>query len=156
VLDATGERRHDEVDESNCAGYLNSEGPMMNYFYPCNFKMSPECAARKLNGCLCVVQIGEETGLALTGGGMDLSWDIAAGYIDLGFLPPAWIRLPRFAGMTLTERARIIIEACKRTADYMGQRARSNTASLDQLVKDIRRESKNKKPAPKKSKKGKR
>ena len=34
--------------------------------------------------------------LLLTGGGMDLSWDLAFGYMVCGYLPPACLNLPRF------------------------------------------------------------
>lgn len=73
-----------------------AEGPMMNYYWPLTHWLNAdpyEAAERLRHFNLCLVKIETEDdnalwALALTGGGMDLSWDIAAGYIALGFLPP--------------------------------------------------------------------
>lgn len=141
VVGPTGECRHSDVDDdADCGGYLNSDGPVMNYFYPCNVSR-PEKAAISLSGAVCIVQMADgETGFALTGGGMDLSWDIAAAYVECGFLPPAWIRLPDFGGLTLTTRTRTIIEACKRSAEIMAERARWSVGDLERLEKRMRAE----------------
>lgn len=40
----------------------------------------------------------QEYGLVLTGGGMDLSWDIAQAYVLCGQRPPVALSLPNFAG----------------------------------------------------------
>ena len=146
VVGPQGECRHNDVDQdTECSGYINSEGPMMNYFYPCNVR-SAEAAALAVSGCICVVEMEDgTTGFALTGGGMDLSWDIARAYVECGFLPPAWIRLPRFGGQTMNPRTRLIIEACKRTAELMAERARWNVGDLVNLEKWIRSENRKRK-----------
>lgn len=98
--------------------------PMMNYFYPLAVpdyraeSFDPQEEAKKLAKLpLCLVKINggeyaaDEWGLALTGGGMDLSWEICAAYVALGYRPPAHFcrDLPEFAGDTLTkDRARVI------------------------------------------------
>jgi hypothetical protein len=76
---------------------------MMNYWYPVESidddddAVSAAVAIRDLP--LCVVRVGNDYGMALTGGGMDLSWDICAAYVALGCLPPAhFADLPSFAG----------------------------------------------------------
>lgn len=83
------------------------EGPMMNYWYPLDestysswSKFDPKDAALKLADLpLCVVEVDGQYGLALTGGGMDLSWDICKAFVALGYLPPAhFADLPNFAG----------------------------------------------------------
>ena len=146
VVGPQGECRHNDVDQdTECSGYINSEGPMMNYFYPCDVGQAPVAAALAVSGCICVVEMDDgTTGFALTGGGMDLSWDIAAAYVDNGFLPPAWIRLPRMGGKALNARTRLIIEACKRTAELMAQRARWNVGDLEILEKWMRSEARKK------------
>lgn len=80
-----------------------AEGPMMNYWYPVeridsdDDAVSAAVAIRDLP--LCVVRVGDDYGFALTGGGMDLSWDICAAYVATGNLPPAhFADLPSFAG----------------------------------------------------------
>jgi hypothetical protein len=80
-----------------------AEGPMMNYWYPLE-GISDETeaseAALGLSGLpLCVVEVDGSYGLALTGGGMDLSWEIAEAYVRLGMLPPVhFADLPSMAG----------------------------------------------------------
>ena len=102
--------------------------PMMNYIWPvdlCGTGDDPEEAQTSLmlaHCALCLVYyrpvegLDWEVGLALTGGGMDLSWDIARAYIALGQLPPARLSLPEFAGMDFREpNTAFIIEALKRS-----------------------------------------
>lgn len=99
------------------------EGPLMSYFYPLpSFDPGrPEETAKKLAGLpLCLVGLidGEgytrEWGMALTAGGMDLSWEICRGYIRMGYLPPLeFCRLPLFAGMRLTEETQLVLAACR-------------------------------------------
>lgn len=103
--------------------------PAMNSFYPLgSYAMdkynstSPEDMALKLAYLpLCLVRINggehseDEWGLALTGGGMDLSWEICAAYVALDFVPPAHFarNLPAFSGMRLTASKRRILSACR-------------------------------------------
>jgi len=87
-------------------------GPMMNYFYPIpdfgEYGPGSDKAARLLDEAhvaLCLIRLNggeyneDEWGLALTGGGMDLSWQICEAFIVLGYLPPLFAcELPDFAG----------------------------------------------------------
>jgi len=129
-----GESQHRDLDHnSECGGYLNFDGPMMNYFYPCDFSRvgGAEEAAKLISGAVCAVEMRDgETGFALTGGGMDLSWDICGAYVACGQLPPADRRLPRFAGAGLSTRARRIIAACLRSQEVAMNYARNNIADL--------------------------
>lgn len=99
------------LDDDGSYCYLDARGdePMMNYYYPLPaFDDDPEEAQGKLAGvCVTLVRLtncdfepdGEGYALALTGGGMDLSWDICEAYIRLGYAPPLhFSRLPQFAG----------------------------------------------------------
>lgn len=80
-------------------GY-QAEGPMMNYWWPLSTGLrlpSEEDAAfelRHLNTCL--VRVNDTYGLAFTGGGMDLSWDMAASAVALGYFP--WSGLSLYQG----------------------------------------------------------
>jgi hypothetical protein len=105
----------EEDDEGNagedCGEEISAEGPMMNYWYPCDIR-DPEEAARTIADLpLCVVQVGDDYGLALTGGGMDLSWAICEAFVLLGFYPPThFADLPRMAG-PVSKGMRSVVEA---------------------------------------------
>ena len=111
-----------DADDSDltCDGYVGPcEGPMMNYAYPCDWK-DGEAAARALVDLplVPVVLSDGEHALALTGGGMDLSWEICHAYILLGNLPPLHhcADLPRYVDRGLGERQRLVLDAAERTA----------------------------------------
>jgi hypothetical protein len=83
-------------------------GPMMGCCYPLP---KPHCGlsdtwgwntddASKLDDLpLCIVEFDTDTyGLALTGGGMDLSWEICEAFMRLRFLPPVHFEPPAMAG----------------------------------------------------------
>lgn len=66
------------------------EGPMMNFYWPLGVypRHTPEEMAwlvRDFN--VCIVRVGDEYGIALTGGGMDLSWHLAAAAVAVGYTP---------------------------------------------------------------------
>lgn len=122
-----------------------AEGPMMNYWYSLGDVRSGYGAAQiggwnhtadeidtayKLRHVsLCLVEVDETFGLALTGGGMDLTWQIVEAYTLLGYLPPAkFCRPPGFkttdedylvAAMHRTLTA--LVERYQRDADYLVQ-----------------------------------
>jgi hypothetical protein len=115
------EKHHDLEDSSECQGYFGrSEGPVMNYWYAVDLsKVSDPDEAAKLIADLplCVVEIEGQYGLALTGGGMDLSWEICEAYTRLGQLPPVhFCDLPRMSGRGEDGRDRYIISACRESA----------------------------------------
>ena len=124
ILVFSGEEKHRYiVRRSDCEGYVCNEGPMMNFWYPLPDYFADvweiEEAAKRLVGVnLCIVENLDdgEYGLALTGGGMDLSWDICEAYMLLGYLPPVhFCSLPNFAGMKLTKKNAWIIAGCNRS-----------------------------------------
>ena len=103
-----------EAAQDDTPSQWGSEGPMMNYFYPVSDYTPGDMEewAAKLDGLpLCVVELDGERGLALTGGGMDLSWEIAEAFIRLGYYPPTWIDLPAMAGRGTSEKDRAIARA---------------------------------------------
>lgn len=126
-----------ETECEDCGeGYLLAEGPMMNHFYPLPHFHGDEIEAARLlvDLPLALVRLDEtdEYGLALTGGGMDLSWEICEGYCRLGYLPPLRIAdsLPNLADSRLDERHKRILAACNRSVSIVQIRAEFARRSL--------------------------
>ena len=128
-LDAFSEE--DEEKNNEKTGYYNIENmeesnqPMMNYYYPLPNRYDlDEDDAKKLSHLpLCLIKFEEwdedthqyydtRYALALTGGGMDLSWQICEAYIRLGYYPPIHFRLPNMAGKSASETNLGIVDAC--------------------------------------------
>lgn len=113
--------------------------PMMNYIYPLpdNFEV-PEDFREKLHN-MTIVWINDEEKhyLALTGGGMDMTWEIAETYIDLGYYPPtAYCRLPRMAGKDYSSKKnKRIIDACKESLKASSGWKQSTLKQLEDLGK---------------------
>jgi hypothetical protein len=88
------------------------EGPMMNYWYPCERLSADEAVLATVDLPLCYVEVDGEPGFALTGGGMDLSWEIAEAFVRSGYYPPAFISdLPRMAGLLRTPTNEVILRS---------------------------------------------
>lgn len=128
-----GNERHRHIDPmSTCDGHVALfEGPMMNFFYPLGDVLTftnVEAMAKEIVDLpLCLVRLGDELGLALTGGGgMDLSWEICEAYMRLGYLPPTHFELPDMAGRGLSAKDVWIISgyisACKIHSGWLGRR----------------------------------
>lgn len=141
VVNARDGGRHCDLDrETECGGHCGSaEGPMMNYFYPLpTYRGAASEDAKKLAHLpLCIVEFlgddvedDERYGLALTGGGMDLSWEICEAFMRLGYLPPVHFagQLPEMAGRGTSKRDRWIIAGCQRslrsTKEFVGRALR--------------------------------
>lgn len=120
------------------------EGPMMNsvtelpeswgnQYRP--FDSVSEAAAQLYDLPVCIVEFFERSmdyGLALTGGGMDLSWELCLAYIRLGHTPPLkFCDLPRMAGMDFSApENKIVIEACKKSC-------KAHTGQINRLLSDL-------------------
>lgn len=116
------------------ADMFGAEGPMMNYFYPVtNHDDIAEMAAHIADLPLCVVELEDtgEIGLALTGGGMDLSWEIAEAFIRLGYRPPLSIDLPAMVGRGESETDQAIVLAVVETKQA---HARNLMGAADRLI----------------------
>ena len=117
------------------------EGPMMSYYYPLpGFRGDPNEAAKRIVDLpLCLVYFPKEDdyALALTGGGMNLQWEICEAFIRLGYLPPVrFSDLPNMAGRGKSKRDQVIIRACLRSFDGARDRA---TAGIDELRRMLKR-----------------
>lgn len=122
-----------EVDEQG-------DGPMMNYYYPVDDVVIERHgddaeAAMKLKGLpLCIVHfldrgIHGQYALALTGGGMDLSWEICEAFMRLGELPPTkFADLPGMAGRPSDDTDRWVVAGCIRALEVAAERAEWNAA----------------------------
>lgn len=144
MLGRRGEEQHRELDpKSACAGYVGSDGPMMNFLYALPDAPGDDVIVDALADLpLCVVTLpdaieGEDTFLALTGGGMDMSWYIVDAYVRLGYLPPAYFSLPSFAGMALTPKRELLLAACRATQRAICDGAASALRRLDDLERDL-------------------
>jgi hypothetical protein len=118
----------------------SAEGPMMNYRYPIDDKWFNADGARRIADLpLCIVMdnADEEVYLALTGGGMDLSWEICEAYVRLGCLPPSHFELPAMAGKKLTERTALVLTAVERSNDVLTGWAQSRKERTSRLLATI-------------------
>ena len=109
----------EDAPECTCEGNVSGASPpMMSYLYRLPRVHDAEAAARAIVDLpLCIVTDGEGeiAGMALTGGGMDLSWEICEAYMRLGSLPPTHFRLPAMCGRGVSPKDRWIAEGCKRS-----------------------------------------
>lgn len=126
-----------ECDDEECELYQDQqddfydEGPMMNYAYALPETPSNEEILGLQHLPLVVVDHADGSSeLALSGGGMDLSWEICEAFMVLGHLPPLhFCDLPRM-GKEDSPANRKIIAACKRTAEWTSSRASSTAERL--------------------------
>jgi len=126
IVHSGGGEKHSDIDpDSECSGSLGyGSGPMMSYHYPVSsWFPDPEDAAKRLiDSPLCVVRVGDSYGLALTGGGMDLTWEICEAFMLLGMLPPVhFCDLPEMADRPRGENDRWIIDGCIASVSVMAQ-----------------------------------
>jgi hypothetical protein len=125
-------------------------GPMMNCIYPIpgSAIREPDRAALKIARLpLCIVRLNTDEGyaLALTGGGMNLSWEIAEAFMLLGYLPPVYVAVPpEMSGRGNNRRDQWIIRGCKATAACVQSFGRELSRDLIALEEWCRNEGGNK------------
>lgn len=119
--------------------YEDETGPMMNYWYPVDIRDCEYAAEKIADFPLCVVEFSDgSTGLALTGGGMDLTWEICGAFIALGYLPPVhFARPPRMAGWEHDKRSKPILEACLESAECAARWANNKANDCREMLKQI-------------------
>ena len=127
----------DDGEESLFPGVKQGE-PMMDRLYSLPYFTGDERDAAKLSGPLCLVHLTpeehpDEWGLALTGGGMDLSWEICEAYMQLGFLPPAQFaqHLPDYG--SYGEREHWIMAGCAKSLEVVTRRLWHGLEGLTRL-----------------------
>lgn len=111
-------REYDDLFDINAAENGGSEGPMMSYWYPCHVA-DDDSAITLIDLPLCVVYVDGVSGLALTGGGQDHSWEIIEAFCRLGQMPPVHFArdLPAMAGRGESVKDRYLIDASVRAMD---------------------------------------
>jgi len=127
----------------------NEEYFPMNYIYPLPPEFERDMEERfgedwrrKIKEklvCMTVVYIIDEDRyyLALTGAGMDFSWEICETYINLGYLPPIeFCDLPNLAGKDYSkpENKRIVL-ACLRSVELAEARISSIKSKLEAFLR---------------------
>ncbi len=142
-----GEDKDEDEDaepKKECDGTVNAEGPQMSAYWPLPEFRGDESRAEALAPFpLALVHFTEsdEWAIALTGGGMDLSWEIAGAYIAMGYCPPVSLRLPQMAGMVLGDQERRVLAACRKSAEVAKRWADNNLRDLEQVEKSLKAES---------------
>lgn len=157
MQDAKKEHDEDALEQAieefkgSSAYYEWEEGfmPMMNALWPCEprYGMTDELAATAIDqhaGATVLVTINNEQhhglqGIAMTGGGMNMSWDLCAAYICCSCIPPLRLLtdMPKFAGMKSSELTRAVLECMDLAADWLKSRAerlREYRADMDQYL----------------------
>ena len=98
--------------------------PIFNFRYPLpDYRgYDGDDQTKLMGGNVVLVEYEGEFFLALTGCGMDLSWDICQAYIALGFLPPVHFcnDLPRLAGDDESDDSHfLVLAAALRSNDIL-------------------------------------
>lgn len=151
VLEIGGDCAHKDHDSrSACDGWLESfEGPMMNFFYPLpdsfERKDVTDAALQIIDLPLCIVKLSptdddDRWGLALTGGGMDLSWEICEAFMRLGYKPPLhFVPPPAMAGRGASNRDKWVLSGCRASARIARGWAQAKLGKIADLVKQSKR-----------------
>lgn len=113
--------------------------PVMSYYYPL-YGTFGGVDVNKINHLpLTIIYLVEEDlyALALTGGGMDLSWEICEAHMQLGFYPPAYVRLPKMAGKTASDRNLWIAQGCIKSAQIAGLWANRSEEDIRRVIASL-------------------
>ena len=114
--------------------------PKMNYRYPVRLRDSTAGVAQAklfLARLPLVIVHGPDFGdyyLALTGGGMDLSAEIARAYMALGHLPPVHFQPPQMANEYETEEQREVLYAYLLSCCIQKQRVERSIATVTAML----------------------
>lgn len=117
--------------------------PMMNYYYPIELRYGASPAELQMRlmldgGAVTLVEVDANPVLALTGGGMDLSWDVCLAYIICGSYPPLhFCDLPDFAGQKASDKNLQIVAACLETCAAAAHRAERAAIRLGNIAKNL-------------------
>jgi len=115
------------VEEHGKCDWHQGYPPAMNYYYPLPPRVCTDVAraARRIKHLpLVLVQFDgddDQWGLALTGGGMDMAWEICEAFMRLGLLPPTHFELPAMCGRGSSSTDRWILRAYRRACRIQRQ-----------------------------------
>jgi hypothetical protein len=141
VVGSGGEQTHGDVEfDAECEGYVNFDEPAMNYYYPIPYANLDCESAKKISGPLVLVGFDDGVwALALSGGGMDFSWEICKAFIELGYLPPVhFADLPQMAGDSWTEDRALVVLAVRRSLEIAAGWLKSKGLRLVELEKHLK------------------
>jgi hypothetical protein len=126
--------------DGDTAEAFGAEGPMMSYAYPVHHVADDGAARALVDLPVCLVEVDGSTYLALTGGGMDLSWEICAAYVALGHLPPVHFAgdLPAMAGLKL-DATGLTLAAAWRSCDLAAAWAARSVERVVEMADRIAR-----------------
>lgn len=132
-------RALEAIEPAELEGAQEAQGPMMNYYYPLasDFRKSAaELAALIADLPLCVVELADgRLVLALSGGGMDLTWEIGEAHVRCGFFPPAWLNFPAAMDADgLNDRRRYVLRAAATHLWNTARNAESMALRLEALM----------------------
>lgn len=147
LAEAKDEHDTDALEEAKEA-FEHSDGwyewkdgfePVMNGYWPVTlaYRLDAETAAARIDQyggstALVWIESANTHAIILTGGGMDLSWDICAAYICCGCVPPArlLLDLPRFTSRFGELIVNTLLPLLVEHREWQAKRARDETARL--------------------------
>jgi hypothetical protein len=119
--------------------------PMMDYLYPIELQDPEEAQSILYRAVIPVVVVHVymehedewKYYLALSGGGMDLRWEICEAYIRLGYLPPVYFcDLPPIAGRGKSEADQKIIQACLKSIEVNRHHLQWTEQNLKKILEE--------------------
>jgi len=121
-----------------CDVHEDSAEPMMNYMYPLEFGPDEDKILEIVQKTNCTVMENEETGeffLALCGGGMDLSQDIALAYI----IAEKWIPTEMLGVISSQENLSQSGKEFRRIAEIIAEQSEMESARLKETAEKWRK-----------------
>ena len=119
--------------------------PIMDYLYPIELQDPEEAQSILYHAVIPVVVVHAymehedewKYYLALSGGGMDLRWEICEAYIRLGYLPPVYFcDLPPIAGRGKSEADQKIIQACLKSIELNRHHLQWTEQNLKKILEE--------------------
>ena len=114
--------------------YNNEEYfPIYNRIYPLGQYFDiPEDFREKLNN-MTIIRLCDDYHLALTGCGMNLTWQICESYLNLGYYPPVEMtELPCMSARGTSEKDQHIVKACIHSLESIVLRFQSRKKALQE------------------------
>lgn len=140
-LDDAGYSYEDDDSEDKLAEMVGeyfdeSYMPIYNFLYPLGeyFEIPKALEHIRALSNTTIIEKDEKHYLALTGCGMDMTWEIIESYINLGYYPPVhFCNPPSMMGRGESEKDKQIIKACKKSLEAMKQRIEGKLETLKNI-----------------------